>query len=143
MQTSTQPRARRGVPRPHSAPVALSPAATKLIQQIEAEARAKLLEDLSAKDGITVLHPLDTDTKRIRFDAEGIYIRDDRGAHVHLYRRCEEPESWRDSPNMAGVWHPARWYGFMVLVDASGAKWERSLGNMVCDDFGNLVGVPA
>lgn len=143
MQTSTQPRTRRGVTRVHSAPVALSPAATKLIQQIEAEARSKLLEDLSTKDAITVLHPLEADTKRIRFDDDDIYIRDDRGASVRLYRRREEPESWRNSPNMAGVWHPARWCGFMVLVDASGATWERNLGDMVCDDFGNLVEVPA
>ena len=143
MQTSTQPRARRGVPRGHSAPVALSPAATKLIQQIEAEARARLLEDLSAKDGITVLHPLDADTKRIHIEGDDIHIRDGRGGNVRLYRRREEPESWRNSRVMAGWWSPAHWAGYMELVDAAGIKWERNLGDMVCDDFGNLVEVSA
>lgn len=143
MQTSAPPRARRAPSQAKPSAAPFSRTAAKLIEQIQAEARAALLEELSAKDAITVLQPLDADTKRMRFDADAVYIRDDRGANVRLFRRREEPECWRDSPHMAGKWHPSHWWGCMVLVDAAGTQWERDLGDMVCDDFGNLVEVPA
>lgn len=143
MQTSHQPRTRRGAPTAKGQhPTALqSPAAARLIEQIQAEARATLLEELSAKDGVTVLQPLEPETKRIDVEGDDIRIRDGRGGYVRLYRRRFEPESWRDSPAMAGLWHPSHWDGSQILVDGAGIQWERGFGFMVCDDFGNLVEV--
>lgn len=119
-----------------------SPAATKLIAQLQAEARAQLLADLSSKDAITVLHGFDADTRIVRAHGENLDVRDDKGNRVDLYRRYQEPKGWREAAHMEGYWHPARWYGSLTLVDANGTKWERDLGVMVCDDFGNLVEVP-
>lgn len=137
MQTSTPQRARRGVPKPHSAPVALSSAATKLIQQIEAEARSKLLEDLSAKDGITVLHPLDAATRRVEHNGRRYSVNDSRGAEYSAFR-----EHVRDDTSRTN-WHPAHWLVSATLVDGAGEGWFRLLGIHVTDDFGNLVEVPA
>ncbi len=138
MQTSTQPRARRGVPRGHSAPVALSPAATKLIQQIEAEARSRLLEDLSAKDGITVLHPLDAATRRVEHNGRRYSVNDSRGAEYSAHR-----DHVREDTSIWTNWHPAHWLVSVTLVDGAGAGWYRLLGTHVTDDFGNLVEVSA
>lgn len=143
MQTSNTQRTRRTTSPAKPAAAPFSRTAAKLIEQIQAEARASLLEELSAKDGVTVLHPLEPETKRISVEGDHIHIHDGRGGRVHIYRRREEPECWRDSVYMAGKWHPARWDGSQTLVDAAGIKWERDLGDMVCDDFGNLVEVPA
>lgn len=123
------------------AAVSFSPAAAKLIGQIQAEARAQLLADLSAKDALTVLHGFDAETTRVRVYAEDMSISDGKGNRINLYRRLHEPESWRNSPHMAGYWHPARWYGDQTLVDANGTEWKRDLGTMVCNDFGDLVQV--
>lgn len=137
MSTTTrrQPRAHK----PAAAP--FSTAATKLIEQIQAEARAKLLEDLSSKDAITVLHGFDQDTKRVRATATDIDVYDDRGNEVNLHRTHTEPDSWKNAPHMVGYWHAAKWSGYQVMVDANGIEWKRDLGRMVCDDFGNLVKV--
>lgn len=137
MQTSRQRSTR--TQQPTASP--LSPAAAKLIQQIQAEARTKLLEELSAKDAITVLHGFDSETRYVIADADRISIRDRLGNSSRVYRRREEPESWRDSPHMAGIWHPAHWNGSQTLVDASGRRWESDFPTMVCDDFGILVEV--
>lgn len=142
MQTSTQRPARTRKPAT-TAQVAtpFSPAAAKLIAQVQAEAREQLLNELSAKDGITVLHGFDAETKTVRADGDSIHICDDKGNSIDFYRRHLPPESWKNSPSMVGYWHPARWYGDQTMVDASSSEWSRNLGIFVCDDFGKLVAV--
>ena len=123
--------------------VPFSTAAAKLIEQIQAEARAALLAELSAKDAITVLHGFDAETKRIKFVNDSIEVSDFKGNEIDLYRRRQEPENWRVSSHMQGYWHPAKWYGNKTLVDGNGTQWRTELQPMVQDDFGNLVQVPA
>lgn len=143
MQSSPAQRTKRSTRQAHGQASPFSPVAARLIAQIQAEARDALLAELSAKDSIVVLHPVDAESKRVRFDLEGdITIRDQRGTVIHLSRRREEPESWRDSPHMAGKWHPSHWYGHQTLVDASGRNWLNGFETMVMDDFGNLVELP-
>jgi hypothetical protein len=125
------------------ATVPFSATAAWLIEQILAEARATLLADLSAKDAVVVLHGFDAQTKQISVYSTSINVRDDSGNRVSLHRHLTEPKQWRGHSHMAGYWHPARWYGQQTLVDMAGRKWERDLGAMVCDDFGNLVQVAA
>ena len=139
MQTTTtrQPRARKQTAAPFST------TASRLIKQIQAEARATLLAELSAKDAITVLLGFDAETKRIYAGNTRIDISDDKGNTVALYRCHTEPETWRGQAHMAGHWHPARWYGNQTLLDANGTKWERGFEPMVCNDFGDLVEVAA
>jgi len=120
-----------------------SPAAAKLIEQIQADARAQLLAELSAKDAITVLHGFDADTKHVYTDGTHITVGDAKGNEISMYRHRTEPEMWRGKSHMAGYWHPALWYGTQTLVDANGTKWRREIERHVCDDFGNLVEVPA
>jgi hypothetical protein len=118
-----------------------SPAAANLIAQVQAEAREQLLNELSAKDTIVVLHGFDAETKRVRVDGSSINIRDAKGNYVGLHRHHGEPASWVGKDYMAGHWHPSRWYGRQTLVDASGTEWVREFNPHVCDDFGNLVEV--
>lgn len=118
-----------------------SASAAKLIEHIQAEARAQLLAELSAKDTVTVLHGFDPATKRVQVDADSINITDGLGNCVRLHRKYQEPESWRAAAHMRGYWHPARWFGQQDMVDASGTTWNRELSPLVCDDFGNLVQV--
>lgn len=127
--------------KPAAAP--FSPAAAKLIAQVQAEAREQLLNELSAKDAIVVLHGFDDATKRVRADGSNITIIDHRGNELTMHRNHQEPESWRGQEYMEGLWHPAWWYGSQKLMDASGNAWVRALNNHVCDDFGNLVEVSA
>lgn len=136
--TPTAP-ARPRAPRP-KATAPFSPTAQRLIEQIQAEARATLLQELSAKDSVTVLHGLDSRTKRISFWFESINIRDDRGSTVDLYQCRHLPESWKRGP-LGTEWHPAHWYGSIQLMDGNGVTWSRQLKTMVCDDFGDLVAV--
>lgn len=139
MQTTTTrpPRARKQAAAPFST------AAAKLIEQIQAEARAQLLTELSAKDAITVLHGFDTETKYIRATGDAIRISDAKGNFLNLHRHYTEPEAWRDNTYMAGHWHPARWYGNQTMTDANGVRWERSFEPLVCNDFGDLVELAA
>lgn len=127
--------------KPAAAP--FSQAASKLIKQIQSEACAKLLKDLSAKDTIIVLHSFDAQTKRVRANGTLISIRDSRGNELEMYRHHQEPDGWRGKDYMAGYWHPARWYGHQTLLDARGNAWRHELKVHVCDDFGNLVEVAA
>lgn len=119
----------------------ISKAAAKLIAKVQAEAREQLLNELSAKDTITVLHGFDTETKRVNGDGNSIHISDRKGNSLHMNRKHQEPESWAKTSHMNGYWNPARWYGDLTLKDAHGNKWTRSLNIHVCDDFGNLVEV--
>ncbi|MEN9375988.1 MAG: hypothetical protein RL710_1145 [Pseudomonadota bacterium] len=139
MQTTTTrpPRARKQTAAP------ISTAAARMIEQIQAEARAQLLVELSAKDVITVLHGFDAETKRIRSNGQRIGISDAKGNELTLYKHNTEPEQWRGHAHMAGYWHPARWYGHQQLTDANGVKWRREFEPLVCNDFGDLVEVPA
>jgi hypothetical protein len=120
-----------------------SNAAAKLIEQIQAEARAQLLVDLSAKDAITVLHGFDAETRRMHCGHTRIDISDGKGNVLDLYRHHKEPNAWCGNEYMVSYWQPSRWYGFMTLVDANGAQWQRTLTPMVCNDFGDLVEVAA
>lgn len=121
---------------------AFSPAADKLIAQLQAEARAQLLADLSSKDAITVLHGVDPETRRVVARADEIEVEDDKGNRRRLHRQREEPASWKADPYMAGIWHPSHWTGRQTFVDANGVEWTSYLDTLVCDDFGNLVEVP-
>ncbi|SFB96186.1 hypothetical protein SAMN05216344_106103 [Polaromonas sp. OV174] len=38
---------------------------------------------------------------------------------------------------------PGTWWGSESRVDQQGRSWSSSVGRLVCDDFGNLVEVPA
>lgn len=136
--TTTRPSRARKQP---AAP--FSTAAAKLIEQIQAEARATLLAELSAKDAITVLHGFDAETKYVRATADKIHISDAKGNSLSMYRHHIEPEDWRGKSYMAGYWHPARWYGNQAMTDANGVHWERSFNPMVCNDFGDLVELAA
>lgn len=135
MQTATKRPSRAH--KPAAAP--FSAAAARLIEQIQAEAREQLLTDLSAKDAIIVLHGFDASTKTLQADADRIEISDLKGNQVEVFRRYEEPLTWRGSAHMNGYWHPARWYGTQRFVDANGLAWSRDQLVYVCDDFGNLV----
>lgn len=139
MQTTTTrpPRARKQAATPFST------AAAKLIEQIQSEACAQLLADLSTNDAITVLHGFDAETKYVRADDDSINIRDAKGNRVMVHRHHIEPQSWRESSHMAGHWHPARWYCNQTMTDANGVQWERSFNPMVCNDFGELVELAA
>lgn len=136
--TTTRPsRARKQAAAPFSI------AAAKLIEQIQAEARATLLAELSAKDAITVLHGFDAETKYVHCGHTCIDISDAKGNTLTLYRCHIEPESWREASSMAGYWHPARWYGNQTMTDANGVQWNRVFEPLVCNDFGDLVELPA
>lgn len=118
---------------PATAP--FSRTAAKLIEQIQADARAALLEELSAKDGITVLHTLDAATRRLVHEGRRYSVNDSRGAEFSAHRDHVRNDTFWAS------WHPAHWLVSVTLVDGTGADWYRLLGTFVCDDFGNLVEV--
>lgn len=135
MQSTPIQRARRAHSQAQPSATPFSRTAAKLIEQIRAEARASLLEELSAKDAIVVLHPVDAATRRISHTGQRIEVSDERGAEYYSFRR-HIPE---DNSNT----HPAHWLACIRLVDGQGRKWYSHPGPLVCDDFGNLVEVPA
>ena len=137
MHTSTQRSTRTR--KPAAAP--LSATAAKLIEQIQAEARDKLLTELSAKYAIVVLQGIDAETKIVDSGCGRIEIYERKGNSISVYHCYQEPESWRNSEGMAGHWGPARWYGDQTMVDGTGAQWKRDLNVYICDDYGNLVQV--
>ena len=130
---------KRNTPRTATQP-AISKTVARLVQQIHAEAEAATLAALSAKDGILVLHPVDSATKRVQFfavgDSLGLEIEDAGGNGCTLYQRGKRPEGWRD-------WHPSHWCGHHSLTDSMGRKWVRCGDTYVVDDFGTLVLVGA
>jgi hypothetical protein len=113
----------------------------KLVQELQAEERAKLLADMSAKNTAIVLHGIDQGTKCVENSGLFLMVSDAKGNSAYSYRNLEEPESWRGQAHMYGRWNPAYWYGFWEFVDANGAQWNCSIGKMVFDDFGSLVRV--
>lgn len=135
MQTANQPRTRRSAPTTQRPSALHSQAAAQLIKQIQAEARAILLEELSAKDGITVLQPLDTATRRVCHKGNRIVITDRCGADFSAHR-----DHNRSGSTYTG-WHPAYWLASCTLLDGVGKRWTSFTGPLVCDDFGNLVEV--
>lgn len=144
MHSSPAQRTKRSTRQAHSQAAPFSPTAARLIDQIRAEARASLLEELSAKDAIVVLQPVDHESKLVRFHLDGhLTIRDERGTAIYLSQRREEPECWRTAACMAGKWHPSHWHGHQTLIDAAGREWMNSFEDFVIDDFGNLVEVQA
>lgn len=140
MQPQTGTRSRQ-VRTPKAAP-AFSAAVAKLIEQLQAEAREATLQSLSAKDGITVLHDLDPESKRAEFYGDELTVSDRRGSNISLCQRRFIPESWAAAPCMAGYWHPSHWEGSTTLVDGAGRRWNGPSTRYVCDDFGNLVELP-
>lgn len=124
---------RRATPAPVSATVA------KLIAQIRAEAEAATLEALSAKDGVTVLQPIDRRKAYFDISDDHIVLRGADGGQVRFYRRHEEPETWRQDASMRGHWHPAYWNVYVSRVDGNGQVWDAHPGRHVMDDFGGLV----
>jgi hypothetical protein len=137
VQTTT-PRLTKGR---KQAAIPFSPTAAKLIGQIQAEARQKLLDDLSAKDAIIVLHGFDASSKYVYASGNVLQVRDDNGNCISMRRRHVIPESWVGDATMEKHWAPFRWSGEEVQMDAAGRKWVRDIGIHVCDDFGNLVQV--
>jgi hypothetical protein len=126
-----------------SAAAPFSPAAVNLIAQVQAEAREQLLNELSAKGSIIVLHGFDVKNKHVRHDGNQLAVTDRHGNGVTMHRGHQEPEGWVGKAHMKGHWNPARWFGQQTLVDACGNEWTRQIDPHVCDDFGNLVKVPA
>lgn len=119
----------------------LSPAAQALIEQIHADAVAETLTQLSARDGVVVLHSIDRDKAWFEFRSNGMIYRDPAGNSMEAFFRREEPEQWRANYYMRGVWHPAIWEVSLDRVDQNGREWRCRLGFHVIDDFGTLVPV--
>lgn len=135
MQSTPAQRTKRSTRQALGQASPFSPVAARLIEQIQAEARAALLEELSAKDAIVVLHPIDAATRRVSHTGQRIEVSDERGAEYYSFRR-HIPE---DNSNT----HPAHWLACIRLVDGQGRKWYSHPGPLVCDDFGTLVEVSA
>lgn len=123
--------------KPPTAAGAFSPAAAKLIEQIQAEARAQVLADLSAKDDVVLL--LEHDKLEVEFDDRlgAYYLHTKRkGFAITLYRG--RPDATAQYPQSDGVW-----WGTEDRSDAHGVVWTRRIDGLVCNDFGDLVQVAA
>lgn len=118
-------------------PPSVSATVQKLLSQVQAEAQQALLDELSAKDGVTVLQPLNLAGTSPPPVSDGLiwYGRD--GSQISLYRRRQFPESWGDW--MCPHWHPSYIDVSVTQRDGQGRKWQCSLGNHITDDFGTLV----
>ena len=132
MTTQPTTRRRRQAPAPQAAST-ITPAVLKLIEQVRAEAEAATLEALSAKDGITVLHP---------FDREGFWIEWSENKRAHGWDRlgveCFWISQYHFDGDRHGTVHPF-WLANITLKDGSGHQWVRRFGRMRMDDFGTLV----
>lgn len=128
----------RRAPRAHKASaLPFSATAAKLIEQIQAEARAKLLEDLSAKDDVVLL--LEHANKAVEFDdyRSAYYIHTPSNSYaISLYRG--RPDASDKHPHQDGVW-----WGSESRLDSHGVEWSRRMGRYICNDFGDLVEVAA
>lgn len=105
-----------------------------LIEQVRAEAEAATLEALSAKDGITVLHPVDPTTRHVRAGSNSLVLEDKFGysENCWLYHDRESVRGNRPLPY---------WLISAERVGSDGHLWSRSLGVHIVDDFGTLVPV--
>lgn len=68
-----------------------------------------------------------------------IELNDQAGNESAFIKRYERPEGWAP-----GWWHPAHWTVHYTRICSAGLRWTATIGrDFVCDDFGNLVEVPA
>jgi hypothetical protein len=135
VQSSPAQRTKRSTRQAHGLATPFSNTAARLIAQIQAEARAALLKELSAKDGVIVLHPLDVATRRVRHTGRTCEVTDGRGTEYYAFRQ--------HLPDANSQRHPSHWIASVRLVDGAGRDWNHHIGTLVCDDFGNLVEVSA
>ncbi len=122
-----------------AAPLPVSKTVARLVAQVQAEAEAATLEALSAKDGIVVLQPMDSNPL-IRVWGEIIVASDDKGCEMRLAPMRTCPECWVGT-ELGDRWHPSHWTISTTLVDGQGRQWEASRMRAVMDDFGTLVPV--
>lgn len=123
-----------------AAPLPISKTVARLLAQVQAEAEAATLEALSAKDGIVVLHPMDSNVHTNVF-GDIISVHDNKGCELRLSRLRHCPESWVGGA-LGSSWHPSHWAITTIYVDGHGRRWESSRERAVMDDFGTLVLVP-
>jgi hypothetical protein len=68
-----------------------------------------------------------------------IELVDKAGNEVAFIKRYECPGTWARR-----WWHPSHWSVHHTRICSAGLRWSATLGrDFVCDDFGNLVEVPA
>lgn len=123
-----------------AAPLPISKTVARPLAQVQAEAEAATLEALSAKDGIVVLHPMDSNPEAHVF-GDTILIVDDKGCQIQLSRLRHCPECWVGT-ELGRTWHPSHWGITRTCVDGQGRLWQSSRDRAVMDDFGTLVLVP-
>ena len=103
---------------------AMAPIVTALVAKPEPQ--GIVLPFLSGKRHVRVIDRID-----------GIYVTsDDDSIEFNYYRT-------RGNDFDRGHRKPNTWWGGETRIDASGRLWSSSLPEMVQDDFGNLVVVPA
>lgn len=124
-----------------AAPLPISKNVARLLAQVQAEAEAATLEALSAKDGIVVLHPMDSNPQ-VHVFGDIMVVSDLKGCEIRLSRLRHCPESWVGT-ELGRKWHPSHWAVTRTYVDGQGRLWESSRDRAVMDDFGTLVPVPA
>jgi hypothetical protein len=64
---------------------------------------------------------------------EVMEIRGEHGLKTNLYRDYQTPADARLA------FRPGTWWGSENRIDAAGNNWSRTLGLLVCNDFGDLV----
>lgn len=77
--------------------------------------------------------------KRVEFDDRHSAL------YVHTASKCYAITVYRGRPNSSDT-HPDKdgvWRGTEDRFDATGRKWQRSIRDLVCNDFGDLVEVLA
>lgn len=135
--TPTQPHADACTRKPSrltAAPV--SPEVAKLMHKLQGQ----IIKEASARDpapGEVVLQAVGK-TSVDFFNVDGtvvIEIQDERGAKVALYREYQPSKGERSSIK------PGRWWGSEYRIDTAGKKWSHTLGQFVCNDYGDLVEV--
>lgn len=126
-------------PRRVSKPAAIpfSAAAAKLIEQLQDEARAQVLSDLSTQENVVLL--LEHTNVKVEFDdlnsAYYLHAKSESYA-ITLYRG--RPDATAKYPQTDGVW-----WGNESRADIHGVIWQRKCRGLVCNDFGDLVQVAA
>jgi hypothetical protein len=59
------------------------------------------------------------------------------GARTRIWRDYQPSKTYPEG------FKPGTWFGSEVRKDANGQSWERTVGRLVCNDFGDLVEVEA